>query len=177
MPSSGLPFPSESPAARTLRRGFGRLRFEPALEAEFWSAHNASTRARVRLNVFLALTTTLSFALLDHWLLGQAWKLPEDLIRFGVQLPIIVLCLLLTSAGRYETRYLPAINLGAPLFGIGSVIMATGAPEPQVALLSTLVLAEPPSGRQRPTRWCGHRRSRACRSVLGSPGASLVRFA
>lgn len=142
MQSPAPQFPGESPAARTLNRGLGGLRFEPALEREFWSAHHATTRARVRLNVFLALSTTLSFALLDHWLLGQSWRLPQDLVRFGVQLPIIVLCLALTTASRYERYYLPAIRIGAPLFGIGSVIVATSAPEPQIALLSTrLVLA------------------------------------
>jgi diguanylate cyclase (GGDEF)-like protein len=142
MPQTGPQIPADSLAARALQRGFGRLRFEPALEREFWTSHNAASRERVRLAVFLALATTLSFALLDHWLLGQPWQLPEDLIRFGVQIPIIVLSLALTTESRYERAYIPAIKVGAPLFGIGSVIMATSAPEPQVALLSTrLVLA------------------------------------
>jgi diguanylate cyclase (GGDEF)-like protein len=142
MAHTGPQIPADSLAARALQRGFGRLRFEPPLEREFWASHNAASQARVRLAVFLALATTLSFALLDHWLLGQPWQLPQDLIRFGLQVPIILLCLALTTEKRYERAYVPAIKIGAPLFGIGSVIMATGAPEAQVALLSTrLVLA------------------------------------
>lgn len=142
MPYTALQIPAESAAARALQRGFSRLRFEPALEREFWASHNSASRARVRLAVCLALATTLSFALLDHWLLGQPWQLPQDLIRFGVQIPIILLCLALTTEARYQRAYIPAIKIGAPLFGIGSVIMATSAPEQQAALLSTrLVLA------------------------------------
>jgi diguanylate cyclase (GGDEF)-like protein len=142
MPNAAASFPSDSPIARLLRKGFPSLRFEPALEREFWQSHNAVSRPRVRLAVFLALATTLSFALLDHTLLGQPWQLPEDLIRFGLQIPIILLCLVLTREADYERRYLPAIKIGAPLFGVGSVIMATGAADPQIPLLSTrLVLA------------------------------------
>ncbi len=142
MPHEGPQLPTESLAARALQRGFGRLRFEPSLEREFWSSYNATSRVRVRIAVLLALATTVSFAVLDHWLLGQPWQFPADLIRFGIQIPIIVLCLALTTESRYERAYIPAIKIGAPLFGIGSVIVATGAPEPQVALLSTrLVLA------------------------------------
>jgi diguanylate cyclase (GGDEF)-like protein len=142
MPNAAIPFPGDSPIARLLRRGFAQLRFEPLLEREFWQAHNAVTRPRVRLAVLLALATTLSFALLDHTLLGQPWQLPDDLIRFGLQVPIVVLCLLLTREADYERRYIPAIKIGAPLFGVGSVIMATGAVDAQIPLLSTrLVLA------------------------------------
>lgn len=142
MAHTGSQIPADSLAARTLRRGFGRLRFEPPLEGEFWASHNAASRARVRVAVFLALATTLSFALLDHWLLGQPWQAPQDLIRFGVQIPIILLCLALTTEQRYERAYIPAIKIGAPLFGVGSVIMATAAPAPQAALMATrLVLA------------------------------------
>ena len=142
MSLSGPQFPGDSRVARTLQRGLRALRFEPDLEREFWHTHNLVSRPRVRLNVFLALMTTVSFALLDHLLLDQPWQLPHDLIRFGIQLPIVVLCLMLTTAERYERAYLPAIKIGAPLFGIGSVIMATTAVDSQVALLSTrLVLA------------------------------------
>jgi diguanylate cyclase (GGDEF)-like protein len=142
MPNAAVPFPSDSPFAQLLRRGFGQLGFEPALEREFWQNHNAVSRPRVRLAVFLALATTLSFALLDHTLLGQPWQLPDDLIRFGLQIPIILLCLVLTREADYERRYIPAIKIGAPLFGVGSVIMATGAADAQIPLLSTrLVLA------------------------------------
>jgi diguanylate cyclase (GGDEF)-like protein len=142
MTHPGSQVPADSLAARTLRRGFGRLRFEPPLEREFWVSHNAASRVRVRLAVFLALATTLSFALLDHWLLEQPWQVPQDLIRFGVQIPIVLICLALTTEQRYQRAYIPAIKIGAPLFGVGSVIMATAAPESQAALMSTrLVLA------------------------------------
>ena len=63
MPNAAASFPSDSPIARLLRKGFPSLRFEPVLEREFWLSHNAVSRPRVRLAVFLALATTLLFTL------------------------------------------------------------------------------------------------------------------
>jgi diguanylate cyclase (GGDEF)-like protein len=113
--------------ARTLARGFPLLRFEQPLEREFWDQHNVAVQPRVRFAVLLALCTVLGFAVLDHVLLGQPWQLREDSIRFAVQLPIVLMAIVLTSARHYSRRFLPAIQVAAPIFGIGSVIMAVNA--------------------------------------------------
>ncbi|MFO1425378.1 MAG: diguanylate cyclase [Steroidobacteraceae bacterium] len=138
----GLPYKADSLVARTLARGFPALRFEPPLEQEFWDGHNAAAQPRVRFAVILALLTVLGFAVLDHVLLGQPWKLPEDLIRFAVQLPIVLGAITLTSARYYGRYYLRMIQVGAPLFGIGSVIMAVNAQQTDFVTLisSRLVL-------------------------------------
>lgn len=102
-----------------------------------------------------------ALALAVIWALGEA-RLPEPNMRFLGWVACDAIAQLL-AAMRRRSFVVAVANAKTEVL--------------QVALLSTLVLAEPPSGRQRPTRWCGHRRSRACRSVLGSPGASLVRFA
>jgi diguanylate cyclase (GGDEF)-like protein len=124
---SSARIPSDSLVARTLAHGFPLLRFEPALEQEFWQSHHRAAQPRVRFAVLLALCTVIGFALLDHLLLGMRWQLPQDLIRFGVQLPIVLLALTVTSARHYARRYIPAIRIAAPIFGIGSVVMATRA--------------------------------------------------
>lgn len=133
----GLQFLSDSLTVRTFRSGFPLLRFEQPLEGEFWEAHDTASQPRVRLAVFLALTTVLGFAVLDHVLLGQSWRFPVDAIRFGIQLPIVIACLILTSQRYYRRYYLPVIRFGAPLFGIGSVLMAIDAAGGQIALIST----------------------------------------
>lgn len=102
-----------------------------------------------------------ALALAVIWALGEA-RLPEPNMRFLGWVACDAIAQL-PAAMRRRSFVVAVANAKTEVL--------------QVALLSTLVLAEPPSGRQRPTRWCGHRRSRACRSVLGSPGASLVRFA
>jgi len=132
---------NESEISRTLRAGFASLRFTPELEREFLAEHRAANRVRIRISVCLALMTTIGFALMDRWLIrGQAQGLP-DAIRFGIQLPIVITCLVLTSK-RYFRWYWPAIHVFAPLFGIGTVIMAANSADSAVALLSArLVLA------------------------------------
>jgi diguanylate cyclase (GGDEF)-like protein len=123
----GFPYSADSLVARTLARGFPLLRFEQPLEAEFWDAHNAAMQQRVRIAVLMALCTVMGFAVLDHLLLGQPWRLREDGIRFAVQLPIVIAAIVLTNSRYYGRYYLRAIQFGAPIFGIGSVMMAVDA--------------------------------------------------
>ena len=131
-----------SPIAQTLARGFPTLRFDAPIEAEFQNHFHTNNRPRVRLAVFLALLTVIGFAVLDHWLLQTRPLAFADMVRFGIQLPIVIACLVLTSARYYRTAYLPVIRVTGPLFGLGTVAMAVRAPlELHMALIgSRLVL-------------------------------------
>ena len=121
-------------AARVLEGGFARLRFPPALETEFRRHHLLASQRWVRLSILVALGTTLGFAMIDHWVIRSSNAVP-DLVRFGLQVPVILLCLLATIIKPlYMRLYQPAIQIAAPLFGIGSVVMACYA-EPQFAPL------------------------------------------
>ncbi len=121
-------------AARVLADGFARLRFPPALESEFRRHHLLGSQRWVRLSILVALGTTLGFAMIDHWVIRSSNAVP-DLVRFGLQVPVILLCLLATIIKPLYLRlYQPAIQFAAPLFGIGSVVMACYA-EPQFAPL------------------------------------------
>jgi diguanylate cyclase (GGDEF)-like protein len=71
--------------------------------------------------------------MIDHWVIHSSNAIP-DLVRFGLQVPAILLCLLATIKPLYMRVYLPAIQVAAPLFGTGSVMMAVYA-EPQYAPL------------------------------------------
>lgn len=140
MSFAGLPLPSDSLVVRTFKSGFARLRFEQPLEGEFWQAHDASAQPRVRIAVLLALATVLGFALMDHWVLGQPWRVPQDLVRFGIQLPIVIAAIYFTSQRYYRSHYLPVIRICAPIFGIGSVIMSVGGTSEEIALISTRLI-------------------------------------
>jgi diguanylate cyclase (GGDEF)-like protein len=120
-------------AARVLEGGFARLRFPGEMEAEFRRHHLLNSQRWVRLSILVALGTTLGFAMIDHWVIRSSNAVP-DLVRFGLQVPAILLCLLATIKPLYLRVYLPAIQVAAPLFGTGSVMMAVYA-EPQYAPL------------------------------------------
>jgi diguanylate cyclase (GGDEF)-like protein len=133
MRSTGRSGSDDPLAARVLEGGFARLRFPPALEHEFRRNHLLGSQRWVRLSILVALGTTLGFAMIDHWVIHSSNAVP-DLVRFGLQVPAILLCLLATIKPLYLRLYLPAIQVAAPLFGIGSVMMACYA-EPQYAPL------------------------------------------
>src|SRR5919106_354693 len=109
MRSTPRPGSDDREAARVLEGGFVRLRF------------------------LVALGTTLGFAMIDHWVIRSSNAVP-DLVRFGLQVPAILLCLLATITPLYMRVYLPAIQVAAPLFGMGTVMMACYA-EPEYAPL------------------------------------------
>ncbi|HET9446705.1 MAG TPA: diguanylate cyclase [Steroidobacteraceae bacterium] len=108
---------------------FAGLRFPPELEAEFRHHHLLTSQRWVRMSILVALGTTLGFAMIDHWVIRPSNAVP-DLVRFGLQVPAILLCLLSTIKPLYLRVYLPAIQVAAPLFGMGTVMMACYA-EPE----------------------------------------------
>jgi diguanylate cyclase (GGDEF)-like protein len=122
------------------RRAPWTLDFPAELEAEFRESIAPSTRRWVRMSVLLALSTVLGFAVIDHWVLERPASPLADGVRFGLQLPIVLIALLLTSERRFGRWYLPAISVGAPLFGVGTVIMAATAPAAQVSLITGRLL-------------------------------------
>lgn len=125
--------------ARVLAQGYARLKFPQSLEEEFRSEHLAANRRWARLSLVVALITTSGFAVIDHWIVNATSAVP-DLIRFALQLPVLVICLLATSTRFHERWYLPAIQVCAPLFGIGTVVMTTYALPEHTALVGCRVL-------------------------------------
>ena len=119
----------ESSVARALAalnaKAVGRLRFPDSLEHEFWEIHHAAQQPRVRFALCLAFCTVLGFAALDHLLLGQPWRLPEDLSRFGVQLPVVLLAIWAASARTYRKLYVPGVRILAPVFALAAVVTAS----------------------------------------------------
>ena len=122
------------------QRASWSLRFPPELEAEYHDSMAPATRRWVRMSVLLALSTVLGFAVIDHWVLTRPASPLADSIRFGLQLPIVLMSLFLTTEGRYKRWYVRAITIGAPLFGIGTVVLAATAPAEQVSLITGRIL-------------------------------------
>jgi diguanylate cyclase (GGDEF)-like protein len=60
--------------------------------------------------------------------------------RFGLQLPLVLIMLGLTGARLYPRWYQPAIQLAAPLFGVGSVFLAIDATPATLPLVAARLL-------------------------------------
>jgi diguanylate cyclase (GGDEF)-like protein len=125
-----------SAVAHAPRRGLLRLRFPDDLEAEFRAAYRETHRRWARMSLLLALSTVLGFALIDHWVLPNPSVGHSDLVRFGLHLPMVVAMLFLTFDRYFDRWYQLGIQVTTPLFGIGTVILATQANGEHVPLIA-----------------------------------------
>jgi diguanylate cyclase (GGDEF)-like protein len=129
----------QSLVSRVLAQGYDRLRFPEPLEREFRRDHLIASRRWVRMSLFVALATTTGFAIIDHWVIHAQNAVP-DLMRFGLQFPVILLSLLATSPKLYARWYQPGIQITAPMFGLGTVLMAAYALPEHTPLVGARVL-------------------------------------
>ena len=129
----------ESLVSRVLAQGYARLRFPEPLESEFRADHLLASVRWVRMCLFVAGGTSLGFAIIDHWVIRASNAIP-DLIRFGLQLPVLFVCLLATYKPFYLNWYQRAMQIGGPLFGIGTVLLASYAQPQHTALVGARIL-------------------------------------
>jgi diguanylate cyclase (GGDEF)-like protein len=122
-----------SAVSRVLAQGYRRLRFPEPLEAEFRRDHLLGSRRWVRLSLFVAFATSAGYAVIDPWIVHAAAPLTK-IVRFGVQLPALLVILLATFERFYARWYELAIQIGVPVFGIGTIVVA-GYAQPQYASL------------------------------------------
>jgi diguanylate cyclase (GGDEF)-like protein len=125
--------------AKVLAGGYAWLQFPESLEAEFRANQLQVSRRWVRLSLQVVLSTTIGFAVIDHWVIHARGSVP-DVVRFGLQLPTLLLCLLSTSKRLYARVYVPTIQIATPLFGLGTVIMACYARAEDVPLVGARLL-------------------------------------
>lgn len=133
------PNQEESLVARVLAQGYRRLNFPEPLESEFRTVHNLASVRWVRMCVYVAVGTSVGFAIIDHWVIHARNAMP-DVVRFGLQLPILFIALLASSKRFYERWYEKAIQIGGPLFGIGSVLLAVYAQPQHAAIVGSRLL-------------------------------------
>jgi len=129
----------ESLVARVLAEGYGRLRFPEPLESEFRADRMLASVRWVRMCLFVAVGTSVGFALIDHWVIRANNPMP-DVVRFGLQLPVLFAALLATFKPFYVNWYERAIQVGGPLFGIGTVLLAVYAQPQHTALVGSRIL-------------------------------------
>jgi diguanylate cyclase (GGDEF)-like protein len=122
--------------------GLLRLRFPKELEAEYRLSRRDTDRRWARMSLIVALSTVLGFAVIDHWVLPGPRIARSDFVRFALHLPLVLTMLVLTRDKYFDRWYQVCIQIAAPLFGLGTVLMATQASPEQLSLISArLVLA------------------------------------
>src|SRR5262245_50261086 len=131
---------SNSEAARLLAGGFRFLRFPEPMESEFRSEHRARLRVWNRLAIYVSTCTVLGFAILDHFVLSSDHTEVSNFVRFDMHVPAVILMLVFTSRRFYERWYDMGISFVAPLFGIGTVLMAAFSPPTEVPLVGARLL-------------------------------------
>jgi diguanylate cyclase (GGDEF)-like protein len=130
------------PVEHVPQGGLLRLRFPKALEAEYRLSRRDTDRRWARMSLLVALSTVLGFAVIDHWVLPGPRIASSDLVRFALHLPLVLTMLVLTGERYFDRWYQVCIQVAAPLFGLGTVLMATQASAEQLPLISArLVLA------------------------------------
>lgn len=128
-----------APDSSAARRRY--LRFPDSnLERQFLLSYRAVARPWIRVSLMVALSTVLGFAVIDHWLLVGPRLGRTDIWRFGLQLPLVLIMLVFTAPRLYARAYQPAIQVAAPLFGAGAVLMAVEMTPAQLPLVAARLL-------------------------------------
>jgi diguanylate cyclase (GGDEF)-like protein len=139
MPETQVSTTEESLVSRVLAAGYGTLRFPEPLESEFRADHLLAQHRWVRMCLFIVIGTSAGFALIDHQVL-QATNAIPDIIRFGLQLPILGILVLATIKRFYVHWYQTAMQIGGPLFGTGTILMASYALPEHTALVGARLM-------------------------------------
>lgn len=135
-----MPLSQAAPAGEALAAGM-RLKFrEPELEKQFIQYYRASARRWVRMSLFVALSSVCGFTIIDHVLLVGPRLTRADVWRFGLQFPLVLIMLVLTRPRWYARWYQPAIQIAAPMFAAGTVLMAIEATPAQLPLVAARLL-------------------------------------
>jgi diguanylate cyclase (GGDEF)-like protein len=137
--SATPPTIEQSQVSRVLAAGYGRLRFPEPLESEFRVEHLRAQYRWARMCLFIVIATSGGFALIDHRIIRATNAIP-DLVRFGLQLPILCILLLATVKRFYLSWYQLAMQIGGPLFGIGTILMASYALPQHTALVGARLI-------------------------------------
>src|ERR1041385_6040773 len=100
-----------APAPDMPRAGKLTLRFPNDLETEFRASRSDSNRRWARMSLYVALSTTLGFAVIDHFVLDAPKIGNSDVIRFGLQLPMVLVMLVITGKRLFAKWCQPAVQI------------------------------------------------------------------
>ena len=132
--------PVESPLAAWLKQGFLKLKFDAPLEQEFRQVLRNESLPQIRRNLWLAFAFVAGFSLLTHMVIDPGVNRLMDLLRLAIFGPVLAVALLCMHLPRYQKIYPAVFLVGAPIFGVGVVVLAVIASRQGVNMISTVVL-------------------------------------
>src|SRR5262249_16245105 len=106
----------------------------------FLQSYRHSARLWVRVSLVVALSCVLGFAVIDHLLVVGAHLARPDLWRFGLQLPLVIIMLVLTDPRLYPRCNHLAVPIAPPPSGLGRVLMAVVTTPAQLPLVAARLL-------------------------------------
>jgi diguanylate cyclase (GGDEF)-like protein len=116
LPTADLP---DSPQARQLQEGFPWLTFNPDLEGEFRRSHFEENLQHTRVNLCLAVVTTMAFVGMDLVVLGpELNRIPSMIHVLGI-IPMLLVALASSFLPQRHRIYPPLAMFMASLLGLG----------------------------------------------------------
>jgi diguanylate cyclase (GGDEF)-like protein len=116
LPTAELP---DSPQARQLQEGFPWLTFNPDLEGEFRRSHFEENLQHTRVNLCLAVVTTMAFAGMDLVVLGpELNRIPSMIHVLGI-IPMLLVALASSFLPQRHRIYPPLAMFVATILGLG----------------------------------------------------------
>ena len=102
----------DSPQSRELKSGFPLLTFSDELEEEFKRTHFDASLAHIRINLSLAITVTVAFAVMDAVVLGRELNRIPSMLQLLLMTPVLLISLA-ASFSRNSHRIFPPLALMA----------------------------------------------------------------
>jgi len=110
------------------------------LERDYRAWHEQAIQPVVHAALYLALAMLIGLIVLDRWLMHTGFGEAQDLIEFGIQLPLLLLGLHASSRASFRTRFLRVAPWGALLFGLASLVLALDGSAAQTAVFSARLI-------------------------------------
>jgi diguanylate cyclase (GGDEF)-like protein len=120
-------------------QGFRSLQFPAPLERAFREEWEAGSIRWVQMFLYVAIGTSIGFSLIDHLVIRAGNALP-DIVRYGLQLPVLLICLTATFWKAFRPWYPLAVQLGGPLYGLGTILLVAFAETNHAALIGSRLL-------------------------------------
>jgi diguanylate cyclase (GGDEF)-like protein len=123
----GNRFPAEDlpdlPHSRQLKAGFPWLTFDPELEPEFRRSNLEEKFAYIRINLCLAITITVAFAVVESMVLGPVLNRIPSMIHMVLILPVLLACLAASFSQSRQRLYPPLALAAGIVLGLSIVVI------------------------------------------------------
>jgi diguanylate cyclase (GGDEF)-like protein len=106
------------PQSRQLKSGFPWLTFSDELEAEFRRSHFDASVAHIRINLSLAITMTVAFAVMDLAVLGRELNRIPSMLQLLLVTPVLLISLGASFSRNSHRLFPPLALIAATIMGL-----------------------------------------------------------